>query len=124
MGQMAKWADEFRQGWRGIAPPLLLMGAGVAALCLALATAARWGRSLIRPEIAFSLCFPGVLFASALGGFRVGGPPAIAGGVLGAVLAFGEPAPEPARLVLLLIYAAVCGLIIWGTQHFRSIASH
>ena len=33
---MAKWADEFRQGWRGIAQPSLLMGAGFAAICLAL----------------------------------------------------------------------------------------
>jgi two-component sensor histidine kinase len=124
MGQMAKWADEFRQGWRGIAQPSLLMGAGFAVLCLALATAARWTLSLIRPELAFSLYFPAVLFATAFGGFRIGVATAIAGGVLGTVLAFGEPPPESARLVLLLIYVSVAGLIIWGTQHYRSIASH
>jgi two-component sensor histidine kinase len=124
MGQMAKWADEFRQGWRGIAQPSLLMGAGFAVLCLALATAARWSLALIRPELAFSLYFPAVLFATAFGGFRIGVATAIAGGVLGAVLAFGEPPPESARLVLLLIYVVVAGLIIWGTQHYRSIASH
>src|SRR3954449_118156 len=124
MGQMAKWADEFRQGWRGIAQPSLLMRAGFAVLCLALATAARWSLSLIRPELAFSLYFPAVLFATAFGGFRIGVATAIAGGVLGTVLAFGEPPPDSARMVLLLIYVVVSGLIIWGTQHYRSIASH
>jgi two-component sensor histidine kinase len=124
MGQMAKWADEFRQGWRGIAQPSLLMGASFAVLCLALATAARWSLALIRPELAFSLYFPAVLFATAFGGFRIGVATAIAGGVLGTILAFGEPPSESARLVLLLIYVAVSGLIIWGTQHYRSIASH
>jgi two-component sensor histidine kinase len=124
MGQMAKWADEFRQGWRGIAQPSLLMGAGFAVLCLALATAARWSLALIRPELAFSLYFPAVLFATAFGGFRIGVATAIAGGVLGTILAFGEPPSESARLVLLLIYVVVAALIIWGTQHYRSIASH
>src|SRR3954463_3519790 len=124
MGQMAKWADEFRQGWRGIAQPSLLMRAGFAVLCLALATAARWSLSLIRPELAFSLYFPAVLFATAFGGFRIGVATAIAGGVLGTVLTFGEPPPDSARMVLLLIYVVVSGLIIWGTQHYRSIAAH
>ena len=123
MGQMAKWADEFRQGWRGIAQPSLLMGAGFAVICLALATAARWSLALIRPELAFSLYFPAVLFATAFGGFRIGLATAVAGAVLGTVLAFGEPTADSTKLVLLLIYVVVSGLIIWGTQHYRSIAS-
>src|SRR3954469_18989527 len=94
------------------------------ALSIVLATAARWALSLIRPELAFTLYFPAVLFATAFGGFRIGVATALAGGVLGTVLAFGEPPPESARMVLLLIYVAVAGLIIWGTQHYRSIASH
>src|SRR6201989_2522732 len=119
MGQMARWTDEFRRGWHGISQPSLLLGAGFAVLCLALATAARWSLSLIRPELAFSLYFPAVLFATAFGGFRIGLGTAIAGGVLGIVLAFGEPPADAARVVLLLIYVAVSALIIWGTQHYR-----
>jgi cobalamin biosynthesis protein CobD/CbiB len=124
MGQMARWADEFRRGWYGISQPSLLLGAGFAVLCLALATLARWSLSLIRPELAFSLYFPAVLFATAFGGFRIGLATAVAGGVLGTVLAFGEPTADSAKMVLLLIYVVVSGLIIWGTQHYRSIASH
>jgi two-component sensor histidine kinase len=124
MGQMTSWADEFRRGWHGISQPSLLLGASFAVLCLALATLARWSLSLIRPELAFSLYFPAVLFATAFGGFRIGLATAVAGGVLGTVLAFGEPTTDSAKLVLLLIYVVVSGLIIWGTQHYRSIASH
>jgi len=124
MGQMASWADEFRQGWRGISQPSLLLGAGFAVLCLALATAARWSLSLIRPELAFSLYFPAVLFATAFGAFphwpchrgrrrRARHRPGIRG-VSGRFC----------KMVLLLIYVVVSGLIIWGTQHYRSIASH
>jgi two-component sensor histidine kinase len=121
---MARWTDEFRQSWRGISQPSLLFGLGFAVFCLALATAARWGLSLIRPELAFTLYFPAVLFATAFGGFRIGLATTAVGGVLGTVLAFGEPPTDSARIVLLLIYVVVSGLIIWGTQHYRSIASH
>ena len=124
MGQMARWADEFRRGWQGISQPPLLLGVGFAVLCLVVVTAARWSLSLIRPELAFSLYFPAVLFATAFAGFRIGLATAVAGAVLGTVLAFGEPATDSTKLVLLLIYVVVSGLIIWGTQHYRSIASH
>src|SRR3954447_1927299 len=124
MGQMARWTDEFRRGWQAISQPPLLLGAGFAVLCLAVATAARWSLSLIRPELAFSLYFPAVLFATAFAGFRIGLATALAGAVLGTVLAFGEPQSDSAKVVLLLIYVVVSGLIIWGTQHYRSIASH
>ena len=124
MGQMARWTDEFRRGWHGISQPSLLLGLGFAAFCLALATAARWGLSLIRPELAFALYFPAVLFATAFGGFRIGLATAAAGGLLGATLTFGDPTADSARPVLLLIYVVVSGLIIWGAGHYRSIASH
>ena len=121
---MAGWTDEFRRSWRGASQPSLLFGAGFAAFCLALATAARWSLSLIRPELAYTLYFPAVLFATAFGGLRIGLATAAIGGVLGTVVAFGEPPPDSARIVLLLIYVVVSGLILWGTQHYRSIASH
>ncbi|HEV7598789.1 MAG TPA: HWE histidine kinase domain-containing protein [Bradyrhizobium sp.] len=121
---MTKWTDEFRRGWQGISQPSLLLSLGFAAFCLALATAARWGLSLIRPELAFAPYFPAVLFATAFGGFRIGLATAAVGGLLGAVVAFGDPPAESARPVLLLIYVVVSGLTIWGAQHYRSIASH
>src|SRR5438270_5671652 len=121
---MAGWTDEFRRSWRGASQPSLLFGAGFAAFCLALATAARWSLSLIRPELAYTLYFPAVLFATAFGGLRIGLATAAIGGVLGTVVAFGEPPADSARIVLLLIYVVVSGLILWGTQHYRSIASH
>jgi two-component sensor histidine kinase len=124
MGQMTKWTDEFRRGWQGISQPSLLLSLGFAAFCLALATAARWGLSLIRPELAFAPYFPAVLFATAFGGFRIGLATAAVGGLLGAAVAFGDPPAESARPVLLLIYVVVSGLTIWGAQHYRSIASH
>lgn len=124
MGQMARWADEFRRGWQGISHPSLILGAGFAAFCLALATAARWGLSLIRPELAFAPYFPAVLFATAFGGFRIGVATAAVGGLLGAVVSFGDPPAESPRPLLLLIYVVVSGLTIWGAVHYRSIATH
>jgi two-component sensor histidine kinase len=121
---MAGWAEEFRRGWQGISQPSLPLGLGFAAFCLALATVARWGLSLIRPELAFAPYFPAVLFATAFGGFRVGLATAAVGGLLGAVVAFGQAPADSARVLLLLIYLLVSGLIIWGAAHYRSIASH
>jgi two-component sensor histidine kinase len=121
---MAGWAEEFRRGWQGISQPSLPLGLGFAAFCIALATVARWGLSLIRPELAFAPYFPAVLFATAFGGFRVGLATAAVGGLLGAVVAFGQAPADSARLLLLLIYLLVSGLIIWGAAHYRSIASH
>src|SRR3954471_19253921 len=124
MGQMARWAEEFRRGWQGISQPSLLLRFGFAAFCLAVATAARWGLTLIRPELAFAPYFPAVLFATAFGGARIGLVTAAAGAVLGVAVSFDHPPPDAARPLLLLIYVTVSGLIIWGTSHYRSIASH
>jgi two-component sensor histidine kinase len=121
---MGKWAEEFRRGWQGNSQPSLLLGLGFAAFCLALATAARWGLSLIRSELAFAPYFPAVLFATAFGGFRIGLATMAAGGLLGIVVAFGEQPPDATRIALLLIYVLVSALIIWGADHYRSIASH
>src|SRR5437763_16829671 len=48
---------------------------------------------------------------------------AIAGGVRGVIVHFGDTRPDPARLVLLLIYWVVCGFTIWGVAHYRSIVA-
>jgi two-component sensor histidine kinase len=119
---MAKLIDAFRLTWQGIARPSPLFSAGFAVSCLALSTAARWCLALIRPDVFFTPYIPAVFFATALGGLRVGIATAIAGGALGIAVNFGASA-DPARLVLLVIYLIVCGLMIWGIEHYRSIAS-
>jgi two-component sensor histidine kinase len=121
---MVKWTDEFRRGWQGTSQPSLLFSTGFAASCIALSTAARWGLSLIRPDVFFTPYFPAVLFATAFGGFRVGAATAIAGGFLGAIVNFSDAPIDFARFALMAIYLVVCGLTIWGIEHFRSIASH
>src|ERR1043166_5917860 len=62
--------------------------------------------------------------AAAFGGPRIGLGTAAAGAVLGVAVSFDDPPPDAARPLLLLIYVTVSGLIIWGTGHYRSIASH
>lgn len=120
---MVKLNDEFRRAWQGISQPSLLFGTGLAAALLALSTAARWGLSLIRPDVFFTPYMPAVFFAAALGGVRIGIATALAGGVLGVLVNFSNAAPDSARLVLLIIYLIVCGLAIWGIEHYRSMVS-
>jgi two-component sensor histidine kinase len=120
---MGKLTDEFRRIWQGISQPSPLFSIGFAAACLALATVARWCLSLIRPDVFFTPYFPAVFFATAFGGYRIGIPTAIVGGLLGVTVNFGDAAADSARLVLLMIFWAVCGLTIWGVEHYRSIAS-
>jgi two-component sensor histidine kinase len=120
---MAKMIDEFRRGWQGVAQPSPAFGVGFAVFCLALATAARWLLSLIRPDVYFTPYFPAVFFATAFGGLRVGIATALASGVLGLTLNFTDASTDSARLALLAIYLAVCGLTIWGVEHYRSIVA-
>src|SRR5712675_1291906 len=120
---MVKLIDEFRRGWHGISQPSLLLSLGFAASCSALSTAARWGLSLIRPDVFFTPYFPAVFFATAFGGYRLGIATAILGGALGVTVNFGEAPTDFAKLALLVIYLIVCGLTIWGVEHYRSVAA-
>ena len=124
MWPMVKLIDEFRRGWQGISQPSPLLSIGFAASCVALATAARWCLSLIRPDVFFTPYIPAVFFATAFGGFRIGVATALVGGALGATVDFSNTLPDFARLALLAIYLMVCGVMIWGIEHFRSLASH
>ncbi len=120
---MVKLIDEFRRGWQGISEPSPLFSIGFAASCLALATAARWCLSLIRPDVFFIPYFPAVFFATAFGGYRIGIATAIIGGTLGVTVSFSDAPADFARLALLVIYLIVCGLTIWGVEHYRSVAA-
>src|SRR6266478_2413977 len=120
---MVKLIDEFRRGWQGISEPSPLFSIGFAASCLALATAARWCLSLIRPDVFFIPYFPAVFFATAFGGYRLGIATAIAGGTLGVTVSCSDAPADFARLALLVIYLIVCGLTIWGVEHYRTVAA-
>lgn len=120
---MAKVIDEFRRSWQGISQPPPLFGIGFAAVCLAVSTLFRWGLSLIRPDIFFTPYFPAVLFATAFGGLRIGIATALIGGGLGVGVNFSEDAPDFARLALLAIFLVVCGTMIWGLEHYRTLAA-
>src|ERR1700736_4800547 len=120
---MVKLIDEFRRGWEGTSQPSPLFSIGFAGSCLALATAARWSLSLIRPDIFFTPYIPAVLFATAFGGFRVGIATALAGGLLGMTVNFDDASTGITRLALVVIYLIVCGLTIWGIEHYRSMVA-
>jgi two-component sensor histidine kinase len=117
--------DEFRQGWQGVSRPSLLFSVGFSVGCLALSTTARWLLAALRPDVYFTPYFPAVFFATALAGYRAGIATAFVGGGLGVAMNFGDvPSHFFPRLVLLLIYAIVCGLTIWGVEHYRLVASN
>jgi two-component sensor histidine kinase len=120
---MGKWIDEFRRGWQGISQPSPLFGIGFAAFCLALSTAARWCLALIRPDVFFTPYIPAVFFAAAFGGFRIGIATALVGGALGVTVNFSNSSADFARFALLAIFLVVCGLTIWGIEHYRSVAA-
>src|SRR5262249_5843161 len=117
---LMKLIDEFRHGWQGISQPSPAFSVGFAAACLILATLFRWGLAHIRPDVFFTPYIPAVFFATAVSGLRTGALTAIAGGVLGLVVNFGDSTVDTARIALLLIFWLVSGLTIWGVVHYRS----
>ena len=119
---MAKWIDEFRRSWQGFSQPSPLFSIGFAACCLVLATLARWCLSLLRPDVFFTPYFPAVFFAAAFGGLRVGIATALIGGTLGVALNFNGTSIDSARIVLSMIFLLVCGLTLWGIEHYRVVA--
>src|SRR5947209_4168300 len=120
---MAKLIDQFRLAWQGSTQLSPLFSIGFAASCLALSTMARWCLAMIRPDVFFTPYFPAVFFATAFGGLRVGVVTALAGGTLGVTVSFSDATVDSARFALLLIFWAVCGLTIWGVEHYRSIVA-
>ena len=101
---MNKLINEFRHGWQGISRPPLVLSLGFAGLCLALASLARFGLSLIRPDVFFTPYIPAVFFATAVGGLWIGILTALVGGVLGVTLNFDASAADFARFALLAIF--------------------
>ena len=80
---------------------------------------------MLRPDVYFTPYFPAIFFATAIGGYRTGIATAIAGGGLGVAMNFGDaPSSLFPRLVLLVIFAIVSALTIWGVEHYRSVAAN
>src|ERR1700692_4623453 len=100
---MVKLNDELRRVWQGTSEPSPLLSIGFAASCLALATAARWCLSLIRPDVFFIPYIPAVFFATAFGGYRIGIATAIIGSTLGVTVNFSDAPVDFARVALLVI---------------------
>jgi two-component sensor histidine kinase len=88
-----------------------------------LSTAARWSLAMMRPDVFFTPYIPAVIVAAAVGGLRVGIATALAGGALGVLVDFGPESFDASRFALLFIYLVACGLMIWGIEHYRTIAS-
>ncbi|MGB8400920.1 sensor histidine kinase [Bradyrhizobium sp.] len=120
---MMKLINEFRRGWQGLSQPTATFSVGFALVCLVLATMARWGLAQIRPDVFFTPYFPAVFFATAFGGLRIGILTAIAGGALGITVNFSNATADAARFALLAIYWAVCGIVIWGVEHYRTLVA-
>lgn len=118
-----KLLQELRRGWQGLSQPSVAFGVGHAAFWLALATAWRWGLSLLRPDIFFTPYLPAVFLATAVAGARNGIGTAIAGGILGVVVNFSDARPDSARFVLLTMYWVVCAFMIWGVEQYRSLVA-
>src|SRR5258707_11543538 len=118
---MGKLIDELRRIWLGISQPSPLFGIGLAVACIALSTAARWCLSLIRPDVFFTPYIPAVFFAAAFGGYRVGIATALLGGALGGTVNFSDVGADFARMALLGFFLILCGLMIWGFGHYRSL---
>ncbi len=78
---------------------------------------------MIRPDVYFTPYFPAVFFATAFGGYRIGIAASILGGVLGVTVNFGGAPNDFAKMALLTIFLIVCGLTIWGVEHYRSVAA-
>jgi two-component sensor histidine kinase len=116
------WLTQFKQVWRGEREAAAGTSYGFAIVCLALATAARWGISQIRADVPFSLYLPAVLLTTVFGGVRVGVWTAVLGAVLGYTVDF-EGAPTGlARIALLAIYIVIASLSIWAALHYRTTA--
>jgi len=99
----------------------------VAAVLVIIASLVRWGLGFFgTPFLPFTTYYPAVLFATYLGGSRVGIFSAILGGLVG-WWAFMPPHFEFFFLTRgaeleLLTYAVACGLLIWGADSYRRLA--
>lgn len=120
---MTKLIDELWRGWQAI-PAFTAFEPCFATFCLALATAVRWASAHIRPDVFFYALLSGrVLRRRLLRWLPDRVLTAIAGGILGLAVNFGDTVADPARIALLAMFLAVSGLTIWGVEHYRTLVT-
>jgi two-component sensor histidine kinase len=99
-----------------------------ATILIALGAVVRWGLGFFgTPFLPFTTFFPAVLFATYIGGLRVG----IFAAILGAVIGWGAfMLPHwdyfyltRARELELVTYGLACALLIWGAESYRQLAT-
>jgi two-component sensor histidine kinase len=99
-----------------------------ATMLIVLGAVVRWGLGFLgTPFLPFTTFFPAVLFATYIGGLRVGIFAAILGGLIGWG-AFMLPHWDyfyltRARELELLTYVLACALLIWGAESYRKLAA-
>ena len=99
-----------------------------ATILIALGAVVRWGLGFLgTPFLPFTTFFPAVLFATYIGGLRVGIFAAILGGLIGWG-AFMLPHWDyfyltRARELELLTYALACALLVWGAESYRKLSA-
>ena len=113
-----KLARDFKAAWRGTTPSTsLVILFGV--LCLLVCTGFRWTVSNLRPDTPFTPYVPAIILLTMFAGVRAGIATAASGAFLGYFLDFGSFSEAPP---LLLIYLIISGIVVWGIQHYRTIA--
>jgi two-component sensor histidine kinase len=103
--------------------PSAIVGFTLAGSCLILATALRFGISLLRPDVPYSPYLPAVLVAAMFGGARAGIAAAIGGVALALMLDFGGAPRGLSAAVLVGVYFIVAPVVILGVQRYRSLAA-
>jgi two-component sensor histidine kinase len=110
-----------RMNWQQQLSPGSAEAYAAATVFVMTASLIRWGLGFISPDIfIFAAFYPAVLFATYLGGARVG----IFSAVLGAITAWLAFIPRPITAgveIKLLAYVLACALIIWGAELCRRL---
>lgn len=116
--------DDFKAIWRGERESATWFAYSFAALCVGAALLLRWSLSFWRPDVLpFTTFYAAIIFATIVGGRRPGLFAAVLGGLLGGTVHFTEMASS-ALSVNLGLYVVASAVLIFGLDHYRSIASH
>jgi two-component sensor histidine kinase len=95
-----------------------------AAIFVGVAFLIRWGIGFVgKPLLPFTAFYPAVLFATYVGGWRVGMSAACLGGLVGWLAFMPSHVFAAGGTLELPFYAVACGLLIWGAESYRRLAS-
>jgi two-component sensor histidine kinase len=108
----------------GISDPPPILSFGLAAVCLILSTAFRYGISLLRADAPYMPYIPAVFATVAIGGRRPAIAAAIGGAALGLMLDFGDAPRGQSAAILVAVYFFITALMIWSVGRHRSLVRH